>query len=224
MWGIIKKDFYDTFCLPKNLLGNTFGYLFMVGMTIFASLDKPMLSLFKMPMMILLVGFAVPVTSVAVLQAAMEQDEMTRYDDIMLTYPLTKKEIVLARFIDNLLYIGFNSMISMFMMLWFVYVGGAADIQTGLLFWTVGIVFSIFVIAVFSVGFYALGNKKGTFLYIILIFAGGIFYWFIRFTIPFTNIMKLGPWGLTGIGFVISLGLLFISYWVCLKIYTRRHS
>ena len=27
MWGIVKKDFYDTFCIPKNLWGTWGGYL-----------------------------------------------------------------------------------------------------------------------------------------------------------------------------------------------------
>ena len=29
MLGILRKDLYDTFLIPKNILSNGFGYLFM---------------------------------------------------------------------------------------------------------------------------------------------------------------------------------------------------
>lgn len=175
-------------------------------------------------MMMLLVTFAIPVTSVAVMQAAMEQDERVKFDDVMLTYPLTKREVVLARFIDNLLYIGINAAISMLAVLACVYIGKITDIQRGLLFWVIGIVVSLFTTAIFSVGFYLLGNKKGTIMYIVLVVIGAVGYSVIRFSIPVEKVLAAGPWKLTGIGFVISLLLQAASYWACVKIYTRQHS
>lgn len=215
MLGIIKKDFYDTFCIPKNLLSNICGYaLLPVFILILGSNEWAM-------MLFLIV--CIPATSIAVLQASMEQDEMVRFDDIMLTYPLSKRKIVLTRFIDNLLLIVINAFISLILMLGYVYGYRTVGFQTGVLYWTAGLVVSLFMTAVFSVGFYLLGNKKGTILYIVFVLAGGGLYGMARF-IPIEKILDMDPWTLVGVGFINSVIVLFVSYWACLKLYTRRHS
>lgn len=215
MLGIIKKDFYDTFCILKNLLSNIAGYvLLLVCMLVLGSNEWSM-------MLFLIV--CIPATSIAVLQAAMEQDEKVRFDDIMLTYPISKREIVLARFIDNLLFIAINAFISLLIMLGYVYGYKTVGFQTGMLYWTVGLVVSLAMTAIFSAGFYLLGNKKGTILYIVFVLAGGGLYGMARF-LPIEKILKMNPWTLVGIGFVNSVIILFVSYWACLKLYTRRHS
>lgn len=215
MLGIIKKDFYDTFCIPKNLLSNICGYaLLPVSMLVLGSNEWVM-------MLFLIV--CIPATSIAVLQAAMAQDEKVRFDDIMLTYPLSKRKIVLARFIDNLLFIAINAFISLILMLGYVYGYRTVGFQTGVLYWTVGLVVSLFMTAIFSVGFYLLGNKKGTILYFVLAGVGGGLYGMARF-LPIEKILDMDQWTLVGIGFVNSVIVLFVSYWACLKLYTRRHS
>lgn len=215
MLGIIKKDFYDTFCIPKNLLSNICGYaLLLVSMLVLGSNEWAM-------MLFLIV--CIPATSIAVLQAAMEQDEKVRFDDIMLTYPLSKRKIVLARFIDNLLFIAINAFISLILMLGYVYGYRTVGFQTGVLYWTVGLVVSLFMTAIFSVGFYLLGNKKGTILYLVLVGVGAGLYGMARF-LPIEKILDMDPWTLVGVGFVNSVIVLFVSYWACLKLYTRRHS
>lgn len=215
MLGIIKKDFYDTFCIPKNLLSNICGYaLLAVSMLVLGSNEWAM-------MLFLIV--CIPATSIAVLQAAMEQDEKVRFDDIMLTYPLSKRKIVLARFIDNLLFIAINAFISLILMLGYVYGYRTVGFQTGVLYWTVGLVVSLFMTAIFSVGFYLLGNKKGTILYFVLVVVGAGLYGMARF-LPIEKILDTDPWTLVGVGFVNSVIVLFVSYWACLKLYTRRHS
>ena len=90
MLGILRKDLYDTFLIPKNILSNGFGYLFMF---LFAYLLGP-----NYYMMMVFIMLAIPATSVMVLQAAIEQDESVRFDDVLLTYPISKKQIILTRF------------------------------------------------------------------------------------------------------------------------------
>ena len=135
----------------------------------------------------------IPMTTVSVLQAALEQDEMVLLDDIMLTYPLTKKEIVLARFIDNMIYVGINAVISVLMMLVYVYGAKTTDLQTGLLYCALGLVVSLVTTAVFSVGFYILGNKKGTILYIALVLVATISYCFTQLNFSFAWILNMNP-------------------------------
>lgn len=216
MLGIVKKDFYDTFCIPKNLLGNLGGYLALFVLAFMFGPDRTIMP----PILVL----CIPMTTVSVLQAALEQDEMVKFDEIMLTYPLTKKEIVLARFIDNLIYAGINAVISILMMLVYVYGGKTTDLQTGLWYCAVGLVVSLVITAVFSVGFYILGNKKGTILYLVLVVVAAIIYSMMRLNFSFAWILNLNPWLLFVIGLVAGILFMMGSYWGCLKIYTRRHS
>ena len=216
MWGIVKKDFYDTFCIPKNLLGNLGGYLALFLCAFIIGPGRVALPLFLV--------LCIPMTTVSVLQAALEQDEMVKFDDIMLTYPLTKKEIVMARFIDNMIYVGINAVISVLMMLVYVYGGKTTDLQTGLLYCALGVVVSLVTTAVFSVGFYILGNKKGTILYIALVLAATISYCFTQLNFSFAWILNMNPWMLFAIGLVIGILSMLGSYWGCVKIYTRHHS
>ena len=216
MLGIVKKDFYDTFCIPKNLLASLGGYLALFIFSFLIGPDRTM-----MPLILVL---CIPMTTVAVLQSALEQDEMVKFDDIMLTYPLTKKEIVLARFIDNLIYVGINIVISFLIMLVYVYGGKTTDLQTGLWYCALGLIVSLVTTAVFSVGFYILGNKKGTILYIALVVVAAIAYGMMQFDFSFAWILNMNPWMLFAIGLVIGILSMLGSYWGCVKIYTRHHS
>lgn len=215
MWGIVKKDFYDTFCIPKNTLASLGGYLALFIFSFLMGPDRMM-----MPLILVL---CIPMTTVAVLQSALEQDEMVKFDDIMLTYPLTKNEIVLARFIDNLIYVGINIVISFLIMLVYVYGGKTADLQTGLWYCALGLIVSLVTTAVFSVGFYILGNKKGTILYIALVVVAAIAYGMMQFDFSFAWILNMNPWMLFAIGLVIGILSMLGSYWGCVKIYTRHH-
>ena len=154
MLGILRKDLYDTFLIPKNILSNGFGYLFMF---LFAYLLGP-----NYYMRMVFIMLAIPATSVMVLQAAIEQDESVRFDDVLLTYPISKKQIILTRFCGNLIGILLNMALSFLLMLGYVYGGKTTDIQDGIFIWLAGCVISLYAVAVFSVGFYLLGNKKGT--------------------------------------------------------------
>lgn len=216
MWGIVKKDFYDTFCIPKNTLASLGGYLALFIFSFLMGPDRMM-----MPLILVL---CIPMTTVAVLQSALEQDEMVKFDDIMLTYPLTKNEIVLARFIDNLIYVGINIVISFLIMLVYVYGGKTTDLQTGLWHCALGLIVSLVTTAVFSVGFYILGNKKGTILYIALVVVAAIAYGMMQFDFSFAWILNMNPWMLFAIGLVIGILSMLGSYWGCVKIYTRHHS
>ena len=152
MLGILRKDLYDTFLIPKNILSNGFGYLFMF---LFAYLLGP-----NYYMMMVFIMLAIPATSVMVLQAAIEQDESVRFDDVLLTYPISKKQIILTRFCGNLIGILLNMALSFLLMLGYVYGGKTTDIQNGIFIWLAGCVISLYAVAVFSVGFYLLGKRN----------------------------------------------------------------
>lgn len=216
MWGIIKKDFYDTFCIPKNLLSNVLGYLAMVVLAVLMGPNRYMMMLF--------VVLCIPMTTISVFQMALEQDEKVQFDEIMLTYPVTKKEIILARFIDNFIYMGINTVISVITVLGYVYLGKTVDIRTGMFYVTAGIAVSLIATAVFSIGFYLLGNKKGTILYIGMVIISALFYGLSSRGQWISRIFQTDPRILMGIALILGVLLMAGSYWVCLKIYARQHS
>ena len=216
MLGILRKDLYDTFLIPKNILSNGFGYLFMF---LFAYLLGP-----NYYMMMVFIMLAIPATSVMVLQAAIEQDESVRFDDVLLTYPISKKQIILTRFCGNLIGILLNMALSFLLMLGYVYGGKTTDIQDGIFIWLAGCVISLYAVAVFSVGFYLLGNKKGTIVYVVSILIWAFLYVILRFVAPWEKILEFGRWNLLGIAFAVAIPLLVLSYWGCLKIYEKKHS
>ena len=216
MWGIIKKDFYDTFCIPKNLLSNILGYLAMIILAVLMGQNRYMMMLF--------VVVCIPMTTISVFQMALEQDEKVQFDEIILTYPVTKKEIILARFIDNFIYMGINTVISVIMVLGYVYLGKTVDIRTGMFYVAAGIAVSLIATAVFSIGFYLLGNKKGTILYVGMVIIVALFYGLSSRGQWISRIFQTDPRILTGIALILGGLLMAGSYWVCLKIYTRQHS
>lgn len=216
MWGIVKKDFYDTFCIPKNLLSNILGYLAMIILAVLMGQNRYMMMLF--------VVVCIPMTTISVFQMALEQDEKVQFDEIMLTYPVTKKEIIMARFIDNFIYMGINTVISVIMVLGYVYLGKTVDIRTGMFYVAAGIAVSLIATAVFSIGFYLLGNKKGTILYVGMVIIVALFYGLSSRGQWISRIFQTDPRILTGIALILGGLLMAGSYWVCLKIYTRQHS
>ena len=175
-------------------------------------------------MMMAFVMVAIPATSVMVLQAAIEQDESVRFDDVLLTYPISKKQIILTRFCGNLIGILLNMALSFLLMLGYVYGGKTTDIQNGVFIWLAGCVISLYAVAAFSVGIYLLGNKKGTIVYVVSILIWAFLYALLRFVAPWEKILAFGRWNLLGIAFVVAIPLLALSYWGCLKIYEKKHS
>ena len=82
MLGIIIKDDYESFCIKKNLISLLFVFI------IFSLLIILMNNLYAL---ILLVGITLPIAGTSTLQETLKQDEISNYNKILLTFPLTKK-------------------------------------------------------------------------------------------------------------------------------------
>lgn len=215
MFGIILKDYYESFCIKKNLLGTLFGF---GSIALLSVLMKNFYSFF------LFVGIAFPMIGCSPLQYAMEQDDISKFDDILLTFPLTKKEIVFSQFAACLSFCGITSFLALIETFVYVYIHKCTDWRTGLFLWALGSIFSIAILAVVSVGFFALGNKKGTILYIILVLTIALGYAISYWNFDFSWIFELNPGTLLILALTISLLLLVGSYYLCVKIYSKKHS
>lgn len=215
MLGIILKDYYEAFCIKKNLLGMIFGFGCIALLSVFMQ---------NFYSFCLIVGIILPMIGCSPLQYAMEQDDISKFDDILLTFPLTKKEIVLSQFAACLSFCGIISVLALAETFVYVYIHKCTDLQTGLFLWAVGIIFSIAVLAVINIGFFALGNKKGTILYIAIVIIIALGYAISYWNFDFSWIFKMNKILLLLIAFAISIFMLLLSYMACVKIYTRKHS
>ncbi len=215
MLGIIMKDYYESFRIKKNLFENIFGFTMLGLMVVFGTSSY----IFCLIALIIL-----PVMGISPLQYALEQNEICKFDDILLTYPLTKKEVIGSQFLACLSFCGITGIISLMITFIYVYVHHTTDIKTGLLIWAVGIIISLAFLAVSNIGFFALGNKKGMIIYVIFVVIFVILYALAYWNIDFMSIFTLDARLLLLIGLFVSLLLLVGSYYLCLKIYTKKHS
>lgn len=219
MLGLIRKNYFEAFRIKKNIFESIFGYGIMA---LFVAFGKD----FYIFCLVTLIIF--PLMGSTPLQYALEQNEICKFDDILLTYPLTKKEIIGSQFLACLSFCGITGIISLMTTFIYVYIHHTTDLKTGLLIWAAGLILSLVFLAVSSVGFFALGNKKGTIVYIILVifsaFSYAATYTFTSAGIDFMVLFTLDVRILLPIALVVSLLLLVGSYYLCLKIYTKRYS
>ena len=210
MLGIMLKDFYETFCIKKNLLGFVFSILLYCFI------------FFLMPseyIIILLVALSVPMMSVSPLQYSIERDEISKFDQILLTYPISKKQIVITKILETYIFTAICQLVlSLPIILMSVYGYHILDLQEGLLILSVGIIFSLIMLPINNAGFMALGNKKGTIMYVILLVAFVIGFIALNFVVGIEQLLliPLNNWLLYGSILAVILNIL--GYFACLKI------
>ena len=216
MLGIMLKDFYETFCIKKNLLGFVFSILLYCFI------------FFLMPseyIIILLVALSVPMMSVSPLQYSIERDEISKFDQILLTYPISKKQIVITKILETYIFTAICQLVlSLPIILMSVYGYHILDLQEGLLILSVGIIFSLIMLPINNAGFMALGNKKGAIMYVILLVAFVIGFIALNFVVGIEQLLliPLNNWLLSGSILAVILNIL--GYFACLKIYDIKHS
>ena len=216
MLGIMLKDFYETFCIKKNLLGFVFSILLYSFI------------FFLMPseyIIILLVALSVPMMSVSPLQYSIERDEISKFDQILLTYPISKKQIVITKILETYIFTAICQLVlSLPIILMSVYGYHILDLQEGLLILSVGIIFSLIMLPINNAGFMALGNKKGAIMYVILLVAFVIGFIALNFVVGIEQLLliPLNNWLLYGSILAVILNIL--GYFACLKIYDIKHS
>lgn len=216
MLGIIIKDYYESFCLKKNLIGLTFSLICFITIII---------CMHNQYAYILLVGLTLPMIGVSTLQYSMEQDEISKYDQILLTFPLTKKEIVKAKMLATLSFTTLsNILINIPIFFIYVFIYKSIDLELELIVIFTGYILSYSLNAINSIGFFILGNKKGSIMYIILMVLLAFGYVISNFAFDLTSILTLGSTKLLIIGAALAIILNIFSYHACIKIYTRKHS
>ena len=102
MRGIILKDLYEGFCIKKNLINWLASMIFTSALTAISEFMRGAYGF------LLIVVLLFPVMGSTLLQMTVEQDEKAEFDRIQLTYPLSKSEIVLSKYLGGLIVQGLS--------------------------------------------------------------------------------------------------------------------
>lgn len=216
MLGIIIKDYYESFCLKKNLISMIFAFTALI---VLVMLMKNLYSF------ILIVGITLPMMGTSTLQYSTEQDEISNYNKILLTFPLIKKEIVKAKIISTLILSTLsNLLISLPITLIYVFVYQAVNLDIALLIWLFSFILTFIMTAIQNIGLFTLGNKKGTIVFVIFIIVVAIGYVYSNIFIGIETIVELTTPTLLIFETLIAIILNIISFYACVKIYSIKNS
>ncbi len=216
MLGIMRKDFFETFCIKKNLIEFVFGIVALV--ICFILMPSKYITM-------LIVALSVPLMSVSPLQYSIERDEISKFDQILMTFPISKKKIVATKFLETYIFalICFLGM-SLPIVLLAIYYYSVLTLQEGILLLLISLIFSLIVLPILNVGFMTLGNKKGLIIYVIISLLFGICYIAIGFMFGVEQLLRISLYRWLIYGGLVALISNILGYFICLKIYDKKHS
>ena len=151
------KDLYENFYIKKNLASYIFGALFIGLAMIFINTNYAF---------ILYTMFLSIIFGSAPLEASSEQDEKANFGKLQITFPLTKAEIVLSKYLLSLICTGISLLISLIYALANVYFWRLVTLREALTVWGLSICGSLVFTSVVYVCYFLLGKKIGTFIYV----------------------------------------------------------
>lgn len=172
----------------------------------------------------LIVVLSAPLGGSAFLQVVMEKEERTNFEKAYMSLPVTKNEVILARFITSMFYLLITMIFPFVYMLVFVYYFNVVTLDVGLIVWCIGFIIGIIMLAMNSVGYHLLGARKGTFVYLTFAAISVILYFVAFLGFDVSQVLLMKPIDLVLIGAVIAVICLFVSYIASLKILQRKYS
>lgn len=212
----MRKDFFETFCIKKNLIEFVFGIVALV--ICFILMPSKYITM-------LIVALSIPLMSVSPLQYSIERDEISKFDQILMTFPISKKTIVATKFLETYIFalICFLGM-SLPIVLLAIYYYSVLTLQEGILLLLISLIFSLIVLPILNVGFMTLGNKKGLIIYVIISLLFGICYIAIGFMFGVEQLLRISLYRWLIYGGLVALISNILGYFICLKIYDKKHS
>lgn len=142
MRGIILKDLYEGFCIKKNLINWLVSMIFTSALTAISEFMRGAYGF------LLIVVLLFPVMGSTLLQMTAEQDEKAEFDRIQLTYPLSKSEIVLSKYLGGLIVQGGMTLYSFMFVLIYVYGYRTITLEEALPTWGIGVTGGVIYFAV----------------------------------------------------------------------------
>ncbi len=218
MRGIILKDLYEGFCIRKNTLNWTISIIFISFLTAVNSMMRGPYGF------LLIVVLLFPMLGSTLLQMTVEQDEKSEFDRIQLTYPVSKQEIVLSKYLSGLIVQGGMILYSFLFLLVYVYGYKTLTLGEAISTWGIGVAGSLVYFSVSYMVYFWLGNMKGVIFTFITMAVLVIGFLFSVFNVGLEELMAISKGTWVVVSLFAGVTLMVISYFVSLKIYTKKHS
>ena len=212
MKGIILKDLYENFRIFKNGVSYLAAVLFLF-LLIEAMQTGDLFSLKYCFMLI--TAFVFPLLGCSSIESSLEQDEKVNFDKIQLTFPITKTEIVLSKYILGICFLTICNVFSLI----FVF-----TLQEGLSAWGFGVLFSLVFFAGVNFAFFLLGRKSGLIVYIFIAMLFGGIYGAVSSLKGMEFLMAGDKTMIFIIGIPIGILFVVISFFLSLACYKKRYS
>lgn len=88
----------------------------------------------------------------------------------------------------------------------------------------IGFIIALIMNAINGVGFFLLGNKKGAVVYAVLVAVFAFGYVMFNLNFDLSKLLSLDIGVILILSLIVAIVLNIISYFICVKIYNRKHS
>ncbi len=153
MKGIILKDLYDNFCIPKNAASYIFAALTIIPFGLLVRSEYYYI-LFSMIILPLIGGCA--------LEYPTEQEERANFTRLLATFPVSMAQIVTAKYILGLCYAAVWNLFALMCGMVQVYIRHTVSLSEALRIWGIGNSISLIFLSLIYVGYFLLGKRWGT--------------------------------------------------------------
>ena len=208
MRGIILKDLYEGFCIRKNTLNWTISIIFISFLTAVNSMMRGPYGF------LLIVVLLFPMLGSTLLQMTVEQDEKSEFDRIQLTYPVSKQEIVLSKYLSGLIVQGGMILYSFLFLLVYVYGYKTLTLGEAISTWGIGVAGSLVYFSVSYMVYFWLGNMKGVIFTFITMAVLVIGFLFSVFNVGLEELMAISKGTWVVVSLFAGVTLMVISYFV----------
>ena len=152
----------------------------------------------------------------------MEQEDIAHFYKLERTYPLTIRQIVLAKYLLALLCIGFFLLVSFGLSFLYVYGYRVTTFREGLQIWASGIPVGLTFLSITYLGYFLFGARKGIILYVGVTAVSALVYVTSYYGFGVLELLTIDRTLLLVISYPVSIILALGSYLLSVRCYGRR--
>lgn len=162
-----------------------------------------------------------PLGASGIIQETSRSDDRSGYNKIQVVMPVTRKDIVSAKFLLGILYSLFNMIILFAITLLYVYGFETFSFHEGMFIYCISLIMNIFLLGVYYTSLLLLGFFRSLIVLFIVYFVGVSFFQIIHAYIVIRGMLPIS-YNIILIGFVIAILFLVLSYFITVKVYSRK--
>lgn len=213
MKGIMYQDYF-TLTRKGKLISSILSLIFVcaIGLCFQNEYGLGLVCVLSLPL-----GYA------GIIQILLEQDEKSKFDKTMMSFPITKKEIIKSRYYSSLIYMFIHNCVAFAFALFYSFGLHVVSFEVSMQLWIVGVLVGILMFSLNTPSFYMFGARKGSIIYLISL---GIclVLWIVQLfvDIDYNVLVSVDPWWFILIGAGVGVLGLIASYYGTIKVYERK--